>query len=258
MRRESRGLHYSRDYPALAAPAAPTILVPPCAPSGIEHQPTHHACTAPCSNPKSTAWPPHCELHYEGSCAIDEDLLDAANMCENEQVHIWNINNGERFITYAIKGQRGSGMISVNGSAAPRQRGRPAHHCGLCPGARRQGGHARTPTGVCRRPQSPDRTAPPRAYPGAVTPAFSTPAESRDHASTLIAEYSQNLPVFQAQALTDLNQAVTSSPEVLDEADLKSRFVLVDSFEIGTAPANRAFVHQLRCCRAARPRPKKT
>jgi aspartate 1-decarboxylase len=61
-----------------------------------------------------------CELHYEGSCAIDEDLLDAANIAENEQVHIWNINNGERFITYAIKGQRGSGMISVNGSAARR------------------------------------------------------------------------------------------------------------------------------------------
>ncbi len=62
----------------------------------------------------------HCELHYEGSCAIDEDLLDAADIAENEQVHIWNINNGERFITYAIKGQRGSGMISVNGSAARR------------------------------------------------------------------------------------------------------------------------------------------
>ena len=62
----------------------------------------------------------HCELHYEGSCAIDEDLLDAANIAENEQVHIWNIDNGERFVTYAIKGERGSGMISVNGSAARR------------------------------------------------------------------------------------------------------------------------------------------
>jgi len=62
----------------------------------------------------------HCELHYEGSCAIDEDLLDAANLVENEQIHIWNINNGERFVTYAIKGERGSGMISVNGSAARR------------------------------------------------------------------------------------------------------------------------------------------
>jgi aspartate 1-decarboxylase len=62
----------------------------------------------------------HCELHYEGSCAIDENLLDAAGIVENEQIHIWNIDNGERFVTYAIKGQRGSGMISVNGSAARR------------------------------------------------------------------------------------------------------------------------------------------
>ncbi len=62
----------------------------------------------------------HAELHYEGSCAIDEDLLDAADICENEQVHIWNINNGERFVTYAIRAQRGSGVISVNGSAARR------------------------------------------------------------------------------------------------------------------------------------------
>lgn len=62
----------------------------------------------------------HCELHYEGSCAIDEDLLEAAGIVENEQIHVWNIDNGERFVTYAIKGQRGSGMISVNGSAARR------------------------------------------------------------------------------------------------------------------------------------------
>lgn len=62
----------------------------------------------------------HCELNYEGSCAIDEDLLDASNICENEQVHIWNINNGERFVTYAIRAERGSRIISVNGSAARR------------------------------------------------------------------------------------------------------------------------------------------
>ena len=62
----------------------------------------------------------HCELNYEGSCAIDKDLLDAANLVENEQVHIWNINNGERFITYAIRAERGSHIISVNGSAARR------------------------------------------------------------------------------------------------------------------------------------------
>ena len=61
-----------------------------------------------------------CELHYEGSCAIDENLLESANIAENEQIHIWNINNGERFITYAIRGERGTGMISVNGSAARR------------------------------------------------------------------------------------------------------------------------------------------
>ena len=62
----------------------------------------------------------HAELHYEGSCAIDEDLLDASGIVENEQIHLWNIDNGERFVTYAIKGQRGTGMISVNGSAARR------------------------------------------------------------------------------------------------------------------------------------------
>ena len=75
----------------------------------------------------------------------------------------------------------------------------------------------------------------------------------------LIVEYSQNLAGFpEAQALTELNQAVTSSPEVLDEADLKSRFVLVDSFEIGTAPANRAFVHaQLRLLSGRTPEAKK-
>jgi aspartate 1-decarboxylase len=55
----------------------------------------------------------HCELHYEGSCAIDENLLEAADIRENEQIHIWNIDNGERFVTYAIRGARGSGMIHV-------------------------------------------------------------------------------------------------------------------------------------------------
>lgn len=58
------------------------------------------------------------ELHYEGSCAIDEDLLDAADIREYQQIEVWNINNGERFTTYAIKAERGSGTISVNGAAA--------------------------------------------------------------------------------------------------------------------------------------------
>ncbi|MDR2365978.1 MAG: aspartate 1-decarboxylase [Zoogloeaceae bacterium] len=60
----------------------------------------------------------HSELNYEGSCAIDENLLDAADIKEYEQVDIWNIHNGERFSTYAIRAERGSGVISVNGSAA--------------------------------------------------------------------------------------------------------------------------------------------
>lgn len=60
------------------------------------------------------------ELHYEGSCAIDEALLEAADIREYERIEIYNVNNGERFSTYAIRGQRGSGMISVNGAAARR------------------------------------------------------------------------------------------------------------------------------------------
>ena len=54
------------------------------------------------------------ELHYVGSITIDEDLLDAANMVENEKVTIVNVNNGERFETYTIRGERGSGMICLN------------------------------------------------------------------------------------------------------------------------------------------------
>lgn len=58
------------------------------------------------------------DLEYEGSCGIDEDLLDAANMKEFERIELYNINNGERFSTYIIKGARGSGVISLNGAAA--------------------------------------------------------------------------------------------------------------------------------------------
>ena len=60
----------------------------------------------------------HSELHYEGSCAIDENLLDAAHIREYEQIQIYNITNGARLTTYAIRAKRGSGMISVNGAAA--------------------------------------------------------------------------------------------------------------------------------------------
>lgn len=60
----------------------------------------------------------HAELHYEGSCAIDDDLMDAADIREYQQIDIYNVTNGERFTTYAIRAQRGSGVISVNGAAA--------------------------------------------------------------------------------------------------------------------------------------------
>jgi aspartate 1-decarboxylase len=57
-------------------------------------------------------------LHYIGSISIDEDLLDAANLIENEKVHVLDLNNGERIETYVIKGIRGSGDICLNGPAA--------------------------------------------------------------------------------------------------------------------------------------------
>lgn len=58
------------------------------------------------------------ELDYIGSITIDEDLMEAAHLIENEQVHILNKNNGERLITYVIRGPRGSGVICLNGPAA--------------------------------------------------------------------------------------------------------------------------------------------
>ncbi|HSR62693.1 MAG TPA: aspartate 1-decarboxylase [Gammaproteobacteria bacterium] len=60
----------------------------------------------------------HSELEYEGSCAIDGDILDKAGIHEYEQIQIYNINNGERFTTYAIRAENHSRIISVNGAAA--------------------------------------------------------------------------------------------------------------------------------------------
>lgn len=60
----------------------------------------------------------HAVLNYEGSCAIDGNLLDMAGIREFEQIQIYNITNGERFTTYAIRGEQGSGMFSMNGAAA--------------------------------------------------------------------------------------------------------------------------------------------
>lgn len=60
----------------------------------------------------------HSELDYEGSCAIDGKILDCAGIKEYEQVHVYNINTGGRFTTYAIRAEEGSGVFSVNGAAA--------------------------------------------------------------------------------------------------------------------------------------------
>ena len=60
----------------------------------------------------------HSEVEYEGSCAIDGRLLEAAGIHEYEQIQIYNVANGERFTTYAIRAEDGSGIISVNGAAA--------------------------------------------------------------------------------------------------------------------------------------------
>jgi len=60
----------------------------------------------------------HAELDYDGSCAIDSRLLDLAGILEFEQIQIYDVNNGERFTTYAIRAEAGSGIISVNGAAA--------------------------------------------------------------------------------------------------------------------------------------------
>lgn len=60
----------------------------------------------------------HAELGYEGSCAIDDALLEAAGIREYQQIDIYNVTNGERFTTYSIRAERDSGIVSVNGAAA--------------------------------------------------------------------------------------------------------------------------------------------
>ncbi len=58
------------------------------------------------------------DLDYEGSLTLDADLLDAADILPNEQIHIWDVTNGNRIITYALEGERGSGIVQVNGGGA--------------------------------------------------------------------------------------------------------------------------------------------
>ena len=58
------------------------------------------------------------DLHYEGSISVDSDLLEAADILPNEQVHVWDVTNGARLVTYALAGERGSGVVQVNGAGA--------------------------------------------------------------------------------------------------------------------------------------------
>lgn len=60
----------------------------------------------------------HADLHYEGSCTIDTDLMDAADILPNQELHVWNVTRGTRIVTYALPGPRGSGVICINGAAA--------------------------------------------------------------------------------------------------------------------------------------------
>lgn len=59
-------------------------------------------------------------VDYEGSITLDQDLMDAADLKPYEEVHVWNVANGERLVTYAIEGERGSGTVCINGAAARR------------------------------------------------------------------------------------------------------------------------------------------
>lgn len=61
-----------------------------------------------------------CDVDYVGSITIDQDLMDASGIIDGEMVHVWNVSNGQRLETYAIPGERGSGVICLNGAAAHR------------------------------------------------------------------------------------------------------------------------------------------
>ena len=58
------------------------------------------------------------DLHYEGSCSIDQDLMKASGLVAHEHIHVWNVSNGNRFETYVIPAPKGSGMVKINGAAA--------------------------------------------------------------------------------------------------------------------------------------------
>ena len=83
----------------------------------------------------------HAQVEYDGSLALDSDLLDAADIAEYEQVHVYNLGNGERFVTYAIAARRGSRIVSANGAAA--HKARPGDRVIVCAYCRIDAHHAR-------------------------------------------------------------------------------------------------------------------
>ena len=93
------------------------------------------------------------DLHYEGSCGIDEDLLDAAGMREFERIELYNVTNGERFDTYIIKAARGSGAICSTAPRLARAGRRPADHLHLRPDVGRAVGRAQAAGRAGRRRQ---------------------------------------------------------------------------------------------------------
>ena len=99
----------------------------------------------------------HAELHYEGSCAIDGRLLDISGIREYERIEIYNVNNGERFATYAIRAEEGSGVISVNGAAAHKaQPGDLVIICAYGALRRSRGGEVQADPGLRRSPEPAD------------------------------------------------------------------------------------------------------
>ena len=118
----------------------------------------------------------HADLHYVGSVTVDQDLMDAADLLEGEQVCIVDIDNGARLETYVIAGERGSGVIGINGAAAhlvqPR---RPGHPHRLRPDGRAGGAATTSRGGLRRRPQPAGRARQPtrrthRRAPGLISP----------------------------------------------------------------------------------------
>ena len=100
------------------------------------------------------------DLHYEGSVTIDVDLLERADIIPYQQVDIWNVTNGERFTTYALAGQRGSGVVCINGAAAHKaQQGRPGDHRQLRPDDRRRSARLDAALRLRRRAQPAGRAA---------------------------------------------------------------------------------------------------